>query len=111
MPKIKTILTLSNVQTLEDLIRYSSQNFDQVVSAINGNLTMVDNIDVKIILCKFTSANVQQSFQHGLGRIPTGYIPIGKTVSVDVYSGKNLNTSELIYLQATAITSVSMLVF
>lgn len=52
------------------------------------------------------------SASHGLGRIPVGYIVIGKVGQVYVYDGTTTWTNTLIYLRAShASISIKLIVF
>lgn len=109
--KIQPPLTLSNVGSWTELRRYTSIFLDRIVDAINGRLSVNENLDINIINANFPAANTSYAFNHTLNRLPIGYWVTSKKVTLDVFDGSSPNTTGLIYLKCTAGTSCSVLVF
>lgn len=99
--KIKAIQTVSNVQSFEDLRRFTDQMFNQIVAAINGNLSFADNIEGSLITYTFTLANTTYQIPHTLEYTPCGYIVISKSVSTDIYDGMGTFNEKFIFLKST----------
>ncbi len=109
--KIKTIQDISNVQSWEDLRRYSSQSINDLVTVVNGKIDFVDNCSTSLAPVQFTKANVEVEVKHSLGRVPSGYIVAGKSASFDIYNGASPNTDSTIYVKGTVAGTATLLVF
>lgn len=61
----------------------------------------------------FTTPDVSQAVQHGLGRRATRYIPVRKTAAADVYDGVAPDDAAVnqIWLRSTVATTVTLLVY
>ncbi len=108
--KIKTIQTLSNIETLEDLIKFVSIGFDDVVNTVNGNLGF-DNMSVFMLDAAFAAPNAEITFEHKLGRVPAGYLVKGLTAALTVYDGATANTADKIYLKSSAAGTARLIIF
>lgn len=102
---------LSNLKLDADLLRFLSQAFKQISDIVNGKLLFTDNLDIQIISCSFTAANQSSQFSHSLNRVPTGYITVGASSAMIVFSGATANTASLIYLQSSAAGTAQVLLF
>lgn len=102
---------VSNVATWEDLKRFVSQITKSTVDLVNGKITFMDNFDALTISVEFTAANTTVIVPHGLNRIPAGYLVQGLTAALTVYDGNQANTTENIYLQASATGTARILVY
>jgi hypothetical protein len=109
--KITDYKSLNNVSDLQSLIRYSNINFNLILSVVNGAIDLVDNCNTGILLVTFPKANTTYGFKHSLGRIPTGYIPVGLNTTSTLFDGNQANTITQIFLQASAISNGKVLVF
>lgn len=109
--KIKVPQTISNVSSWEDLKRFTSQIIDQIVGTLNGRISFTDNCQTAILSVTFTSANQDLVVAHPLGVIPQGFILVGSTVSLNLYSGTLPSTPEQITLKSSAIGVAEVLVF
>ncbi len=108
--KIKTIQTLSNIETLEELIKFVSISFDDVVNVVNGNIGF-DNLGVFMLNATFSAANAEITFEHKLGRAPSGYLVKGLTAAMTVYDGVTANTADKIYLKSSAAGTARLIIF
>ncbi len=108
--KIKQYNTF-NLKTVEELGRFSSIIFADIIRAVNGNLSFEDNINTKRIDVSFTAANTDTLVNHNLGRIPQGYILIKSNAATSIYDGSLESTEQLIYLKASAISEATILIF
>lgn len=94
-----------------DLYRYIQLFMADVKNVVNGRLEVNKNLDVKIVNALFITANVNTDIVHGLGRAPIGYIEVGKSVSMIVYSGDGATNASTISLRASAAGTAKMLFF
>ncbi len=109
--KIKTIQDTSNVQSWEELRRFSSQSINDLVTVINGKIDLVDNCSTTLASVQFTKPNIEVEVKHSLGKIPSGYIVAGKSASFDIYNGSSPNTDSTIYVKGTVAGTATLLVF
>lgn len=109
--KIKTTPDLSNLQSLEELTRFTAITFNDVVSAINGRLDFVSNCITKTIGCTFTVGATTVAFEHGLGQVPNGYIVVGRDSPLEVYDGVKNADATSIYLQGSTTGFAKILVY
>jgi len=69
------------------------------------------NLKTSTVDVSFTAANTQVPINHGLGRVPTGYIQAKSNVAARVYDGGSANTDSVLYLKSDAIANVKVIVF
>jgi hypothetical protein len=109
--RVTTIQDISNVDNLPDLVKFSSQMINQIMTVLSGRVGFLDNCATQLITVPFTVANTEVLSNHTLGFVPNGYLIAGKSVSMDVYDGVSLNTTNKIYLRSSAIGTAKVLVF
>lgn len=109
--KVKTILDVSNVQTWQELQRYSAQILKSFLDVINGNVDLVDNCSTSFVSVTFSAANTETKVAHTLGRTPQGYIVAGATADVRVFDSSSASTADAIFLKASGAATVRLLVF
>lgn len=95
----------------EELARFVEIYCDDVTAVVNGGLDFQTNFNAKIVSAVFSSANTTVGVSHGLGRVPSGYIVVGLSAAMTVFNGSGSNTTSVIYLQASAAGSASLLIF
>ncbi len=95
----------------EEMPKFISRFLTQVTEAFNNKLSLSDSFDGKFLKDTFTTANVEVASIHGLGRVPIGYIVVGSTAATQVYDGASANTAQLLYLRASAASTVKVLVY
>ncbi len=110
MAKIN-LADVSKVVELNELARFSTSNFRQIMEAINGNIQFDANISAVIVETAVTSANVEFGLNHNLGRIPIGYILVKSSAVAVLYDGPSANTGTRIFLKANAASNISVMVF
>ena len=111
MGKLKQQYNLSNLLTVDDLIRFLSQITDEYATVVNGQLQFDQNLKTSTVDVRFTAANTQVSVPHGLARVPTGYIQAKSNVAARIYDGGSTNTDSVLYLKSDAIANVKVIVF
>lgn len=111
MSKIKTPQSLSNIKSLEDLVRYVSRTTDQVTSLLNGRINLADNASTEILSVTFPGANVNVSISHGLGRTPSGYTVVGRDSVINVYNGSEPNTDSVLNLRSSGAGTAQIMIF
>jgi hypothetical protein len=102
---------IDRIEKPEDQPRFISMALNQIAQILNNGLGFSDNFNAKTLTISFSAANTDVATIHGLGRVPTGYIVIGSSAATSVYDGASANTASLLYLRASAATTVKVLVF
>jgi len=100
-----------NIKTLEELIRWVGASVEDIVRAINGRISFVENVDAQNITVSFGSANADVSFGHSLDRVPSGWVVISQTAAMSVYLGSKSATRADFTLRSSAVGSVTILLF
>jgi hypothetical protein len=59
----------------------------------------------------FSSANQELGFKHGLNRVASNYIIVGKSANISVYDGSTKNDDQNIYVKGTGAGKVRLFVF
>ncbi len=111
MAKIQSPNNLSNLTDVTQAVRFISVFISDVFDALNKNLTFSDNIKSKIVEQTFAATNTQYGIAHGLGVVPSGYIIVGASAGAAFFDGATPNTNEILYVQASAVTTARILVF
>lgn len=111
MSKVKVIQDISNITTLDDLVRYSSIITNSIVSAVNGGLDFTDNCNVSNVSVTFPAANVQVKVTHTLNRIPQGYLVAGRATNLQVFDGTSAMNSSEIFVQSSAAGTAKLLIY
>lgn len=111
MGKLKNIFDTSNLSTVEQLTRFVSIAFQEIVSVVNGNLDFGENIRSQQLDVIFDIANSEVSISHTLGRVPNGAFLVKSDVSTNIYNGTSDNTSSTIYLRSSAVANTTVVVF
>lgn len=103
-----TDITQAKPEELTAVLDRFAQN---VADTLNGKIDFHTNFNGNLVNAVFTAANTDTVVAHGLGRIPTGYIPTAKTAAMHVFTGTGKWTAKLMYLQADAIGTAGLLVY
>ena len=106
-----TVKNISNLKDQKDVTNFSSQNFDAIIRAINGNLSIQDNMNGSILGVTFASANANTIINHGLNRIPLGYLALSASAAMDLYDGTTASTTSQITLRSSATGFVKIFIF
>lgn len=112
---------MSNITASSDMSQIDSKDIDlvikfidlfmqNVVQVVNGQLDFKTNVNCKLLSITFSAANTNTAINHGLGRIPAGYIITGASAAALVYNGTG-NTTSVLNLMASAPATVGLLVF
>lgn len=111
--KIQAATNFQNVSEAQpkELPRFIDIFAQDVVNVVNGNLEFGTNVKTSLISAAFTSANTDATFNHSLGKVPTGYLVAGLSASMVVYAGSNASTNKTITLKSSAIGTASLLLF
>jgi hypothetical protein len=109
--KITAGTNLSNVNSVDELKRFTGIFASEVAQILNANILFADNFTSKVLSFVFPSANKTIGMNHGLGVIPGGYILIGANVALSLFDGVQKNTVDIIYLQSNAAGTAKVLVF
>lgn len=108
-----TLDKVQDVDSLEDLRRFTSKSFEALVTQFNGKTDFKDNIRADgPILVSFTSTN-PKNITHGLGRTPVGIILLGQSAAGSVITPSKtvyLWSETQIFLQVSAPMNISIYV-
>ncbi len=105
---VTTDMTQCKPEELAKFLDHFCQNVEQV---INGRLDFSTNLNCKLISITFSTANLSVPLDHGLGRVPAGYIVTSASAATSVYDSPVANTTSTINLMASAPATVGLLVF
>lgn len=111
MGKIKEIAEIRAVTSFEDLRRFVSLQFKQILEIVNGNLNFTDNLRSVILNVTFPAANQDVKILHGLGVVPKGYIVIDSRTALTVTRTQNSTDSEIVLSSTAAASDVKLLIF
>lgn len=109
--KIKVPQSISNSESFEEMRKFTSQILDQVITAINGKISLNENLDSAIVSVEFASANATVAAKHTLGRVANNYILVGASVAMDLYDSATKNEENVLYLQSNAAGTARVLIF
>ena len=110
--KVNFVIDASNLEPgSKEFVNLSSQALNQIVSVLNGEVSLVDNVKARLVSEVFSSADIEQAVPHGLGNIPLGYILVGSLAATQVYNGQTRNTTQALYVRSSVATTVTLLVF
>lgn len=84
-------IDITNIKTVDDLVRFLGPFIKQAISALNKNLNYQDNIRSSVVNVAFPStANSNLAVAHNLATTPIGYIPIAFSAAANIYNGSSL---------------------
>lgn len=96
----------------DEQIRFVDLALQDIVRVVNGNLDFPTNFNWRnIISVDFTAQDTEVTINHGLGRSPKGYIITGTDTATSIYDGDTPADETAIYLKATQIATVRLVVF
>jgi len=95
----------------EDLKKHLNLFGEQVLQVLTNGLDFASNFNGKMLSMTFDAANTDASVQHGLGRVPVGYLVYQRSASMVVYDGSVANTASTLTLRASSAGTTSLIVF
>lgn len=110
MGKVKSSPNLQNVKDLAELKRFAGAFLDEIQREFNGRIIFGDNIASSAATTVVFDAAGVVEVAHPLAQVPTGFIIISKSVTVDVWRAPTTWTDTKIYLQSSAGATVIILV-
>lgn len=111
MGRIQAPNELGRIQDAGEFQRYVSRIILDIYNVINGQIDFGQNLRTQRIEHAFSQTNVEYAIPHFLGRVPSGYLVVGKTAAADVYDGSTSWTDRVIYLKASAAATIRLEVF
>lgn len=111
MAKITSGADSPNTKDLPSLITFVNMFSNDVSAALNGGLTFQDNFASQIKDVTFDHSNTEQTIEHTLKKVPTGYLVIKAAAATNIYTGSTSWTNKLIYLKVDVATTVTLLLF
>lgn len=109
--KINASPDLTSQPDLPSVRTWATIILRELVQVINGKLDLKTNVRANIKEVTFTGASTTVSVLHQLGRVPEGYLVVGKSAAIHVFDGSKANTDELLYVQASAAGSAKLWIF
>lgn len=109
--KLKVPQSIHNTRTWEELRRYLAITLDDILTALNGRISVGDNLDGQVVSVQFSSANIEVKVPHVLQRVPVGYIPVNKSVAMDIYNGGSAFSNTNVFLKSSAAGSADIFIF
>jgi hypothetical protein len=96
-----------------DLVLALNDQSVNLDSILNRGIKFTDNVDCRIVdYASNATPDAEDTLAHGLGKVPTGYIVIGKDKAGTVYDGTTAWTATNIYLKCdTASVAAKLIVF
>lgn len=80
-----------------------------LVTQFNGNVQFTQNIKSSSLLtAKFTAANTDLVITHDLGQLPVGYLVVGLSAAMVVYTGSVAWTSNTICLRSSVVGTATI---
>lgn len=106
-----TNFDVANIRGTEEFQKSVAVALREVADLVNGRLTFEDNSSTSLVTVTFAGASTTVSVPHTLNRPPIGYIVAKKSAAIHVYDGDKANTSDTLYVQASAGGVVRLIVF
>lgn len=112
MSTVQSAQGISNQTSIVGVGRATQQFATDVQNLLNGQLSFADNFKAQIISVTFNAANTDMQINQNLNSVPSGYLVLRKSMSLDVYDGsQNVFTKSYVTLRSTAPGTVSLMVF
>lgn len=102
MARIKQIQDLSQIKDTDQFMKYSSQIHGDVVDQMNGKLEFDKNLATQTVTVTFPAANKQVAVTHNLGKKSVNYMTANSSSAAHIFNGPSSNTDNVLYLQASA---------
>lgn len=113
MSKVISPSDLGNIKDDSQFKRMCSVIISELVEKFNGNIDISpENLNISLLEARFTADNTATTFNHSLGRIPSGYIICYLTASRVIYNGDPAKwTSTTIELRASGTVTAKLILF
>lgn len=109
--KIQNVKIPQVVSDVNELLRYTSIALKDMLTVINGKISLPDNCDTSLVEAQFIKAASDLSIKHTLGRIPVGYIVVKQSVPMSIYDGASDATTGQISLRSSVVGTAKLLIF
>ncbi len=111
MSQIKAPQSVSQAADFESLKRFVAQTLEAIISEVNGRLNFGDNIQGAFNTFVFPGPGVEVGADHGIGKVPAGYLVVSATGPMSVYDGSTANSDVKIFLRSSAAGTAKVFVF
>ena len=111
MSRVTQDTSVDRHEDLKEVARFSSMLFDQIASLLNNGLRFSDNFDAKLLDITFSAASTNSALNHGLDRVPAGYLVLRRSANITVYDGTSSWNASTMYLGSSGAGTVKVLVF
>lgn len=102
---------VSNITEPKEFQRMASILLGNMISVLNGGIVFADNFNSNVQSVTFDSANTEVRIEHNLGRVPTGYLPLNLSAASSIYNGASANTTQFVFLRASAPVTTTIMLF
>lgn len=102
---------LSTDRIKPDEFKALNQFLDDVARALQGELSLGENLALTPVPATFQNAGDVLAVEHGLGRAPVGFFVVRNDIGAVVYDADQPPTATRIYLKATISNAKVQLVF
>lgn len=101
-----------NVQNFSDDKKWPNLTLflKDVYNILIKGLTFEDNVSGALLTVEFLVTNTDTQIKHGLAFVPTKYLVVNKSVSLDIYDGVQSSNQQFIYLRSTVIGTAQIFV-
>lgn len=103
------VLRSLNVESIDDVRTILTRLIQDVAGILNRGIRVGDQFPGNVQSITFTGAGVEVQVNHGLGRIPDGYLVLSRSASVTIYDGATTNTDAVGYLRASGAATATIL--
>jgi len=84
----------------------------EVETLLNGQLMLSGNLSTEVVEKTFSATGIETAVDHGLKRVPTGFIVVKRELDVEIYSSDRQWSTDRIYLKSSTDNPVvKLLIF
>jgi hypothetical protein len=73
----------------------------EVEKLLSGGLLLTSNLDLRIKEVTFGATGVETPIEHGLGRVPQGFLVVDRTADLQIYKTDRQSGADKIYLASS----------
>lgn len=95
----------------EEVQKFVDLALQDIVTQVNGELTIGENIKARLVSVTFSAANTDVQVSHTLGKIAQGYLVYSSSAATSIYNGSSGSTASAIFLRASAPATVGLVIF
>lgn len=114
MAKVQASTEITNLQGQAEITKYIQLALQDIVAQVNGELEVTNNLKMNVVSVRFPEANKDVTIEHGLNKVPTGYIVVSRnSTGVQVFngSGSNIKNNITIRLRSGGVGGAQIMFF